>query len=196
MHRPPATSVSSPVAAPRRPLDREGFDAKVQPHLDAMHAAARRLTRCDHAAWDVVQDVLLRLWSRGWLPEEPRGALCHLARKAALQQLRAQRRRCRHEACAALPAEDCLFDEAADPARALSRGEDRQRVRRAVGRLEEPYRRALQLHTFAGLDYAELADELAVPVGTVRSRLHRARHSLRQRLQPGSASPSTLREAS
>lgn len=187
------TSVTSPAASERLPLDREGFDTQVQPHLDAMHASARRVTRCDHAAWDAVQEVLLRLWSRGWLPDEPRGALCHLARKAALQQLRAQRRRCHHEACAAAPTEACLFSTDDDPGVAELAAEQRRQLHHEVRRLDEPFRRTLQLHAFEGLDYAELASELAVPVGTVRSRLHRARRSLKRRLQP--AGTSVLRRA-
>ena len=58
-------------------------------------------------------------------------------------------------------------------------------VRDAVARLPDRYREAVVLREFHGLSYEELAEVLEVPVGTVRSRLHRARATLREMLGGG-----------
>ena len=55
-----------------------------------------------------------------------------------------------------------------------------QRVAQAVTSLPEPERDALVLHVWEALSYEEVADALGVPVGTVRSRIHRARRRLRE----------------
>ena len=158
--------------------DRASFEAAVRPHLDAMSAAARAVVRSPDLAADVVQDVLLRLWQRGWLSEDPRGALCLLARQAGKQALRANRRRCFHEACAS--SDECLFE---DPSEASEREERRTVVRRLVAELK-PEHRALLERTLEGeVEYQTLAREFALPVGTVRSRLHRARNELKRRLE-------------
>ena len=54
------------------------------------------------------------------------------------------------------------------------------RVVEAVTALPEPERDALMLHVWEGLSYEDVADALGVPIGTVRSRLHRARDRLRE----------------
>lgn len=170
------------------------FDASVRPHLSSMTSAAERVLGCADSALDAVQDTLVRVWSKGWLPEDPRGALCHLTRKASLQQLRAARRRCHHEECAAVDSSECLHGE--DPAAILARREEVGRVRRAVSELPGPFRDVLELQAFEGLEYAELAARLELPVGTVRSRLHRARAALRERLERSDAPRTERRRAS
>ena len=60
------------------------------------------------------------------------------------------------------------------------------RVVEAVTALPEPERDALMLHVWEGLSYEEIADALGVPIGTVRSRLHRARERLRELAAPSS----------
>jgi len=144
-----------------------------------MSRAAGGIVGSPDLAWDAVQDVLLRVWNRGWLPAEPRSALCYLARLAGRQQLRAVSRRCRHEACAG--SRECRYED--DPAVILERREERADVRRALADLGAHHRQLLQRHAFDGLDYRELSAEFGIPVGTVRSRLHRARRALERRLR-------------
>ncbi|GJM20496.1 MAG: hypothetical protein DHS20C15_04110 [Planctomycetota bacterium] len=160
-----------------------------------MTSAAANVLGCSDSASDAVQDTLMRIWSKGWLPSDPRGALCYLARKSSLQQLRAARRRCHHEECAASDSERCLHAE--EPSAILARREEAREVRRAVAELSPAHREVLELQAFEGLEYAELAERLALPVGTVRSRLNRARSALRERLErPAAASGATRRCAS
>ncbi len=171
-----------PTSPPFAPLAADpgngAFEAAVQPHLDAMSAAARAVVRSPDLADDAVQDVLARLWQRGRISEDPRGALCHLARLAGRQHLRAARRRCFHEACAS--SEECHED---DPSVALERDERRATVRRVLAELKPDHRELLERVLDEEVDYQALAHERGIPIGTVRSRLHRARQELRRRLE-------------
>jgi RNA polymerase sigma-70 factor, ECF subfamily len=68
---------------------------------------------------------------------------------------------------------------AADPPQVAARHEVQRAVRRAISDLRSPYRETIALELFHDLSYQEIADVLHVPLGTVMSRLHRARESLR-----------------
>lgn len=69
------------------------------------------------------------------------------------------------------------------PGAALERTEDERQLRAAMARLSHEHREALVLKDIEGLKYEEMAEILGVPVGTVRSRLHRARTELRDLLE-------------
>ena len=178
----PTAAAAAPTVR-RRHATIPDFEGLVGPHLPVMRSAAERVVRCPHAADDVVQSVLMRVWSKGWLPPEPREALCALTRLASLQHLRASRRRCEHERCAALPPEaDCLYE---DPLGVADRREQVGEVRRAVAGLLPGHRSVIELYVRFE-DYRRVAAELQVPIGTVRSRLHRARRAVREALEGGS----------
>jgi RNA polymerase sigma-70 factor (ECF subfamily) len=66
------------------------------------------------------------------------------------------------------------------PESILLQGSDRQLVQEALGRLPVPYREVLLLCEFEEMSYQEISATLAVPMGTVMSRLSRARRALRQ----------------
>jgi RNA polymerase sigma-70 factor, ECF subfamily len=72
---------------------------------------------------------------------------------------------------------------------AVDAAERWQRVAEAVTSLPQPERDALVLHVWEALSYEEVADALCVPVGTVRSRLHRARGRLRELADPSGREP-------
>ncbi len=69
------------------------------------------------------------------------------------------------------------------PAEVLERKEQCDRVRQAIGRLEEEHRMVLVLREIDGCCYETIAEILDIPIGTVRSRLHRARLELREELK-------------
>jgi RNA polymerase sigma-70 factor (ECF subfamily) len=73
--------------------------------------------------------------------------------------------------------------ESARPGAALERTEEEQTLHAALGRLSHEHREALMMKDIDGLKYEEIADVLGVPVGTIRSRLHRARTELRELLE-------------
>lgn len=79
-------------------------------------------------------------------------------------------------------AQHASTDRMDSPSSAIERREDRREVQEALDRLDEGHRTILILREFDGFDYQRIADVLNVPMGTVRSRLSRARAQLRREL--------------
>ncbi|MFL5242814.1 MAG: sigma-70 family RNA polymerase sigma factor [Gemmataceae bacterium] len=77
--------------------------------------------------------------------------------------------------------------EAMEPGRGLERAEQEQRILAALNRLSAEHRAVLILKDMEGQKYEEMAEILNVPIGTIRSRLHRARTELREVLEQGEA---------
>lgn len=77
-----------------------------------------------------------------------------------------------------------VLDRAESPEQQLTRQERAVQVQAALAEMSEEYRTILVLREMNDCDYDAIAEILAIPVGTVRSRLHRARLELRERLQP------------
>lgn len=141
---------------------------------------AYRLTGNHADAQDLVQEVLLRA-RRGleaYQPGSMEGWLSRIATNAFLDDVRRRRRRPTEsygELVSELPSrEDVEFSATANE---LS-GE----LQEALGRLPEEYRVAVVLCDVVGLTYEEIARQLDVAVGTVRSRIHRGRAALRKAL--------------
>ena len=139
---------------------------------------AYRLTGNDADAQDLVQEVLLRV-RRGletYRPGSLEGWLSRITTNAFLDEVRRRRRR----PTVALPDEPdrvLAGSEGADVAlAAMGLPDDIQDALRA---LPEDFRAAVVLCDVVGLPYEEIASQLGVPVGTVRSRIHRGRAALR-----------------
>ena len=149
-------------------------------HGRFLYTVAYRLTGNDDEARDLVQEVLLRL-HRGLQTYQPgslEGWLSRITTNVFLDQMRRRARR----------PTDPLPD--ADPERVLppTAGADDQYtdavlsadIQKALDGLPPEYRTAVVLCDVAGLPYAEIAEALEIPVGTVRSRIHRGRALLRE----------------
>jgi RNA polymerase sigma-70 factor (ECF subfamily) len=150
------------------------FTQRVTPAIPAMVQAAHAILASNDLAWDAVQDALLRVWRLGLRrPSVP--ALRRLAALSALHLARCRRRRAFHEDRAAALEPCCPADPLADVADA----EERQLLLSALARVTAQYRQVLELYELEGRDYRAIASALDLPVGTVRSRLHRARRELR-----------------
>lgn len=74
---------------------------------------------------------------------------------------------------------------ASRPEHALEQAEQQSRVRQALARLSPEHRAVLVMKEIDGMKYEEMAETLQVPIGTIRSRLHRARMELRELLEKG-----------
>jgi RNA polymerase sigma-70 factor (ECF subfamily) len=148
---------------------------------------ARALVGRDGEADDLVQDCLERaiarieLWRDG---DNPRRWLFTI-----LHNIHVDRRRglARH------PEMNELSESIADPASGNSDGINACEVTAALQKLPDEQREVVLLVGLEGLSYAETADVLGVPIGTVMSRLSRGRDRLRKLLERGSAEPPSLR---
>jgi RNA polymerase sigma-70 factor, ECF subfamily len=159
--------------------DREAFCDWVLRHRRAVLAVAYRMSGDAGLADDVAQTVFIRAWTQ--LPqlrvvEAGKGWLYRLAVNATIDQLRRER--------PPLPLSPEAADCTAGPEGQTLAGERAVAVQRAVLALPEQCRAALILREFEGLSYQEIAQALAIPVGTVMSRLHYGRSLLRAALAP------------
>ena len=162
------------------------FEAVVLPHLDAAYTLARYLTRHDHDAEDVVQEACLRALKyfdgfRGAEERSARAWFLAIVRNTAYTW----RRRGREAALATEFDEREHSDAVADqhPEAELLRSSAKESLGRALDRLPPEFREVIVLRELQGLSYKEISDVAGVPVGTVMSRLSRARMRLQEALQ-------------
>ena len=146
-----------------------------------LYTVAYRLTGNDTDAQDLVQDVLLRV-RRGletYRPGSLEGWLSRITTNAFLDDVRRRRRR----PLDALPDDP---DRAVPPAIGADETSAAEsisdEVQAALTRLPDEYRAAVVLCDVVGLSYEEIGEALGIPVGTVRSRIHRGRRQLREGL--------------
>jgi RNA polymerase sigma-70 factor, ECF subfamily len=158
------------------------FDRVVLPHLDAAYNLARWLTRNGHDAEDVVQEAFVRAlrFFGGFHGGNARAWLLAIVRNAFYDWLR------RHRPSEASEPFDEEAYEAPDPDPTpedlLMAQVDRLRLRGALETLPVSWREVLILRELEGLSYKEIADVAGIKIGTVMSRLARARAGLQQRL--------------
>src|SRR5690348_4406582 len=171
------------------PTELERFEAVVLPHLDAAYNLARYLTRDADDAQDIVQEASLRAFRyfagfRGTAASEGRAWLLAIVRNTA----RTWRDRNRHNTQAATFDEEQHSDAIAGdhPEAAIVRQSEDEAVRAAIDRLPTEFREVIVLRELEGLSYKEISDVAGVPVGTVMSRLSRARRRLEEALCPAS----------
>lgn len=148
---------------------------------DFIYTVAYRLTGNRDDAQDLVQEVLVRVRRglRNYRPGSLRGWLSRITTNAFLDEARRRSRR----PTAALPDDpDLVLPPAPDAAETSDAERLPDHVQAALAELTPEFRVPVVLADVAGLSYAEIAEELGVPVGTVRSRIHRGRLALRERL--------------
>ncbi len=166
---------------------RRDFETLVLPHLQAAFNFARWLVRDNYTAEDVVQDAFLRAYRyfdtlRG---DDARPWLLGIVRNNCYTWLEEQR-----TAPGRVELDDDLIDklpaqahaQETDPGVALDQARSRKLVDDAIRALAPPFREVVVLRELEGLSYAEIAQVAAIPIGTVMSRLSRARTELRTTL--------------
>jgi RNA polymerase sigma-70 factor (ECF subfamily) len=150
-------------------------------HGRFLYTVAYRLTGNDDDAQDLVQEVLLRV-RRGlgtYQPGNLEGWLSRIATNAFLDEVRRRRRR----AVELLPDEPERVIPPAPSADVAAEAEALPHdVHQALQRLTPDYRAAVVLCDVIGLSYEEISATLGIPIGTVRSRIHRGRAMLREAL--------------
>jgi len=167
-------------------MPQRGFEEVVLPHLDAAFNYARWLTKSDADAEDVVQDATVRALrffsslrnddARAWLLTIVRNTWYarfskpgHVAQHAVFDDMNDERP-----------------DEQLDPEALVIQQQSVERVHRALDELPVDFREVVVLRELEGLSYKEIAAVIGTPIGTVMSRLARARERLLAVLDPES----------
>lgn len=162
------------------------FEATVLPHLDAAYSLARFLARDPDAAEDVIQEAVLKA-HRGFASfrgGDAKAWLLTIVRREFMDWAvaRRARRAVFAEADGETAEELAAADDESAEARLVRDGEIGA-VRRAIAGLPEPFREAIVLRELEEMSYREVAAITGAPIGTVMSRLSRAREMLAQRLR-------------
>jgi RNA polymerase sigma-70 factor, ECF subfamily len=163
---------------------REAFETLVLPHLDAAYNLARWLLRSDHAAEDAVQDAAMRAlrYIDSLRGADARPWLLGIVRNTCFSALERVKSGPQQVDFDEAEFEAALADApqaGADPAVELQRRHARREIDAAIRALSPPLREVIVLREFEELDYAQIAQIAGVPIGTVMSRLARAREKLR-----------------
>lgn len=183
-------SASPPTPLPPPPesaeAKRASFEREALVHLDSLYRVALRLSGNPADADDLVQETMLKAY-RSWAQYEPgtnaKGWLLTILRNSFINEYR---RRSRHP--------ETVDVDTIEPFAVLTEEQDEdpqgrffdqivdEEVQRAIDGLPAVFREALVYSDVEGLNYQEIAGILGVPVGTVKSRLFRARRLLKIRL--------------
>jgi RNA polymerase sigma-70 factor (ECF subfamily) len=158
------------------------FEALMLPHLDAAYSLARYWTRNEQDAEDIVQDAYLKAFRHfaGYRGDDDgaRAWLLTIVRNTA----HTWRRRARVDA-GTVEFDDAEHSHAGETASAdWERQDAKDSVARALDRLPAEFREVILLRELQGLSYKEISNVIGVPVGTVMSRLSRARARLHEAL--------------
>jgi RNA polymerase sigma-70 factor (ECF subfamily) len=167
------------------------FAALVLPHLDALHYAAMRLTRDESTAEDLVQETSLRAYRALHQLTQEESCRAWLMKIMTNIWLNLRQKRGREGLVMAIDEFDLSPENVApwsplripeEPERAASRKQFCEDLDQALHQLPEAFRIVVMLADVEGLSYKEVAETLQCPIGTVMSRLYRARQLLRKAL--------------
>jgi RNA polymerase sigma-70 factor (ECF subfamily) len=156
----------------------ERFNAVILPHLDAAYSLACYLLRDEHNAQDVVQDAALRAFRylNSYRDGDPRAWFLAIVRNCCLTW----HRRHRHDRLTIplAPEHASAALEAREADAQAIEASDRAAISRAVAELPVVFREVIILREVQGMSYAQIGTVIGVPIGTVMSRLSRARRRL------------------
>jgi RNA polymerase sigma-70 factor (ECF subfamily) len=160
----------------------EAFGVLVSRYQDRLYPTVFRLTGCAEDAHDLLQEAFLRAYEKlGRFHGE--SSFYTWIYRIAVNLALSDRRKRRHESIAALLGDVPDDRIEGNPAATLERTERDERIQEALNALAPDHRAVVVMKEFDGLHYEEIGAMLGVPVGTVRSRLHRARCELRELLR-------------
>ena len=165
--------------------DMAAFEELVARHRDKIYARALSMMRNEDAAIDLSQEAWVKAWQR--LAQFQGDAsfatwLTRITINLCLDQLRKQKRQ-RAESIEEMDEESGGVERqmpviTTNPTERLERGELRQRIDEALGKLSDEHRTVLVLHEFEEMEYKEIAKTMGCSIGTVMSRLFYARRKL------------------
>jgi len=168
------------------------FEAIAMPHLDAAYNLARWLTRNDYQAEDLVQNAFLRAFRffDGFRGDDARAWLLTIVRNTYFSSLREERHdhvQFDEELLGAEEGEEGALSVAGgmNPEEAMMARDTQREVHQALEKLPPAFREVIVLKEMNDLSYKEIAEITGVPLGTVMSRLARARKQLGEILKGG-----------
>jgi RNA polymerase sigma factor (sigma-70 family) len=161
----------------------ERFQRDIMLQRDAAQSLARFLSRDADVAEDIVQEAFLQAYRgfQGYQGGDPRAWIFAIVRNCHRNWLKRRRRKMRLEVestSSSLPDEDPVENVASDadtPEMTLLRQAESMAVQLVLSNMPRPMREVLVLRELEGLSYRRIADVTALPIGTVMSRLARAR---------------------
>ncbi|HEV8593273.1 MAG TPA: sigma-70 family RNA polymerase sigma factor, partial [Pyrinomonadaceae bacterium] len=158
------------------------FEDAIMPHFDAAYNLARWLTRSDIEAEDIVQESYLRAFKfyGGFRGENSRAWILRIVRNTFYSSVKNYR----PTECIDDVGEEVRGKDSADPEVILMESINEHQLKTMLEELPDEFREAIVLREIEGLSYREIAEIADVPLGTVMSRIARAR----QRLQSGAIS--------
>lgn len=173
-----------PVVEPAASVASTRFESEIEPHIEVLYRVARSITHDPVEAEDLVQDTLLRAFRsiERFDGAHPRAWLMTILRNTHINRHRRRR--------PSLLNDPDTIDERVDLRSDLSSSVETEVLRRiaddrvvaAFEELSAPFREVVELVDLVGVSYAEAAETLGIPAGTVMSRLHRARRKVRESL--------------
>jgi RNA polymerase sigma factor (sigma-70 family) len=176
---PGATAPAEPAADPTA-WQPPSWESVVRDHSSRVYRLAYRLTGNQHDAEDLTQEVFIRVFRSlsSYTPGTFEGWLHRITTNLFLDQAR-RRQRIRMDAMGDDSSGYPARGELHDPVRGYEHANLDHDVQRALDALAPEYRAAVVLCDIEGLSYEEIAVTLGIKLGTVRSRIHRARSQLR-----------------
>lgn len=164
--------------------DHRGYELLTRRYQNRLFKPIMRQVGCVVAAEEIVQDAFVRAFLSLGSFEKKSSFYTWLYRIALNSSRTDFRRRQKMRPLESMGQEfdHLISDRQALPAESVERAEERTKVREAMQRLDESFRTILILREFEGFDYQAIAEVLDIKVGTVRSRLSRARQQLRREL--------------
>ena len=169
--------------------DQDAFGQLVLAHQNKVFALCVHMVGSREEAEDMAQEAFLKAWRSldGFHGESSFATWMHrLTTNLCLDHLRRQTRRQNVAVAVSLDDEETAFSEPADPGsdpqQELEKRERQRAVEKALKELPEHHRSPLVMREVAGMSYQAIADALKLDLGTVKSRIARAREALRKRL--------------
>jgi RNA polymerase sigma-70 factor (ECF subfamily) len=159
---------------------RRRFEVVALPHLDAAYNLARWLARSPGDADDIVQEAMLRAFRGfdGFRGTDAKPWLLTIVRNVFFSSIPRSRRK-----MIPLPedGEEALVDEAPDPEHAAMQTDHGRKLDQAIATLPPEFREVLILREMEDMSYRDIAQATGTPIGTVMSRLARARALLKEK---------------
>lgn len=160
--------------------DREAFSQLYDRFSSLVFSLAMRMLRAQSDAEDLLQEVFMQVWRQAGSYSQERGSpeawIINIARSRAIDKLRAIRRR---DKSFVLTDDPAAAESPDNVESAVGESEAKLAMNSALANLTEAQRRVLELAYFSGLSQTEIAERLAEPLGTVKTRMRAAIQRLR-----------------